>query len=176
MRRVSLGDDFLMDVTCPRCETVQKMELDLSTLAVDEMPHPLVRIHEVVLPSGKVAIWEVMTGEEEDKLSKIREATQKDMLSFAIMARLRSLDEDTITIGNRLTDARGKLSLDRSGQASFAIVKKMTLRDRNALRDSFTEEEGGVDTEVRYQCEKCKANVEADFNPAQIGFFFPSGV
>lgn len=177
LRRVSLGDEYTMEVVCtnPVCERTQEMVLDLSTMAVNEMPEPDRREFELELPSGKVAVWKVMTGAEEETLEKIREATEKDMLTFAVLMRLVYLDGEKISIGSRVKDSRGRLSLDKSGQASFLKVKQLSSRDRNALRNEFQEKEGGMEDEVEFECEKCGKTVRAGLDLAQLGFFFPSG-
>lgn len=175
MRRVSLGDEFTMEVTCSRCGKEQSIMLDLSTLEIKQMEDPMRREFDLNLPSGRAVSWKVMTGEEEDVLAKIREATNKDLLTYATLVRITSLDGSPLTVGNRITDARGKVSLDKAGRSAFAVVKKLSARDRNALRVEFQNKEGGVDTEVEYVCDKCSMKVKAEFDPAQIGFFFPSG-
>lgn len=177
LRRVSLGDEYTMEVECPKCDKTSQMILDLGTLAVKGMPDPEKRIFDVALPSGKKAKWKVMTGEEEEKLSTLRDASNmRDVLSYAIMMRLVEYDGQQLELGGRLTDARGKVSFDKEGRTFLKLVKKMSSRDRNFLRKEFGDNEAGMDTDVEFECPECSAKFTGSFDPTQVGFFFPSGI
>lgn len=175
LRRVSLGDEFLMDVTCPGCEKKQKMSLNLADLAVKTMPEPSKRTFPVTLPSGKKLTWRLMTGVEEASLSKIRDATTKDLMTLAIAARLIEIDGKPVVFAPRV-DARSKLSMDADTKKVFEFVKKLSLKDRDFMRTQFRDHEGGMESEVEFECDGCGKKFRSDFDPSQIGFFFPSGM
>lgn len=177
LRRVSLGDEYTMEVECPKCDKTSRMILDLGTLAVKGMPDPEKRVYDVTLPSGKLAKWKIMTGEEEEKLSTLRDASNmRDVLSYAIMMRLVEYDGQKLELGGRLTDARGKVSFDKEGRTFLKLVKGMSSRDRNFLRKEFGDHEAGMDTDVEFECPECSAKFTGSFDPTQVGFFFPSGI
>jgi hypothetical protein len=52
-------------------------------------------------------------------------------------------------------------------------MKKMRSRDRNQLRNAFTETEGFIDTNVEYECPSCGSEFKGDMDIAQASFFFP---
>ncbi len=179
LRRVSLGDDYKMRVECPKCEkpTPRDMVLDLGSLTVTKMPEPMKREYDVELPRGKTAVWRIMTGIEEEKLSILREAAQsKDVLTYSIMMRLISVGGKELSLGKRLKDSRGRVNLDREGREAFRLVKGMPTKDRDFLRSQFREKEAGMDTDVEFECPDCGEIFISTFDPAQIGFFFPSGL
>jgi phage FluMu protein Com len=177
LRRVSLGDEYEMEVECPKCNKVSQMALDLGAMEIKEMPEPDRRVYEVQLPSGKEASWHIMTGEEEEVLSTLRDASNmKDVLSYAIMMRLEKYDGKELLIGSRLVDARGRVSLDKDGRSFLKLVKSMSIKDRNFLRAQFGEKEAGMDTDIEFECPECQAKFVGAFDPTQIGFFFPSGI
>jgi len=177
LRRVSLGDEYTMEVECPKCDKTSQMILDLGGLDVKGMPDPEKRVYEVDLPSNKKAKWGVMTGAEEEKLSTLRDASNmRDVLSYAIMMRLVEYDGQQLELGGRLTDARGKVSFDKEGRTFLKLVKGMSSRDRNFLRKEFGIHEAGMDTDVEFDCPECSAKFTGSFDPTQVGFFFPSGI
>jgi len=179
LRRVSLGDDYKMRIECPKCDkpTPRDMVLDLNSLAVTKMPDPMKREYEVELPSGNMAVWRVMTGEEEEKLSTLREAAQsKDVLTYSLMMRLISVSGKELSLGQRLKDSKGRVNLDKEGKEAFRLVKGMPIRDRDFLRSQFREKEAGMDTDVEFECPDCDEIFVSTFDPAQMGFFFPSGL
>jgi len=179
LRRVSLGDDYKMRVECPKCDkpTPRDMVLDLGGLALTKMPDPMKRKYEVRLPSGKIALWRVMTGAEEEKLSTLREAAKsRDVLTYALMMRVVSVDDKELSLGSRLKDSKGRVNLDKEGREAFRLVKSLSMRDRDFLRSQFREKEAGMDTDVEFECPDCEAIFVSTFDPAQIGFFFPSGL
>lgn len=177
LRRVSLGDEYTMEVECPKCDKTSQMILDLDGLAVKGMPDPEKRVYDVTLPSGKAAKWKIMTGEEEEKLTTLRDASNmRDVLSYAIMMRLVEYDGQQLELGGRLTDARGKVSFDKEGRTFLKLVKGMSTRDRNFLRKEFGDNEAGMDTDVEFECPECSAKFTGAFDPTQVGFFFPSGI
>lgn len=156
LRRVSLGDDYPFEVTCP-CEKKVKMRMvqDLSeTMTVEPEKDPLCRNYTVELRDGKKAICKVMTGEDEAKRDRMKSQASKDKLTLAILLRVVELD--------------GK-------PANLRSLKKLGSKDRNALRSAFTKHEVSIGESVPVTCNQCdrEFNVELEFG--QPDFFFPSG-
>lgn len=152
IRRVTLGDEFPFEDTCPACTTKSLFIVDLSGLDVVKMPDPRQRFFDAVLPSGKTARYHVMTGRDEEALAKV---DARDRLSAAILVRLDVID---------------------GGPATLETVKALSMRDRQALREEFESHEGGVDTSIELDCPSCGSEFKTELDPGQAGFFFPSRV
>jgi len=152
IRRASLGDEMPFNTKCPECDTESQMIVDLSELEIKKMPDPMVRAYDTVLPSGKKARMKVLVGRGEDMIAK---AFKKgvDVISTAILARLAELDGEPPTIKG---------------------LKKLTLKDRNHLKNIWEDYEGGVDTTIEIDCPSCEYEYEADVEVGSEGFFNPS--
>ena len=162
IRRISLGDEYPFKDECPECGAENLYIANLSELAPKEMPNPLKRSFDRVLPSGKTVKFHPMTGRDEDRLSKIDKGyvakgknNKTDTLSLAILMRLDALDNAIPTLES---------------------VKDLGIRDRNFLRDEFEENEGGLNTEDELECPKCEHIFKRDVDISQQGFFFPSAI
>lgn len=150
IRRVTLGDELPCEEKCPECGKTDSYVADLGALKVKNMPNPKQRIYDVVLPSGGTARYHIMTGKDEEKVSKL---DARDQGSAVLLSRLDMLNGNPVTL-----DA----------------VKKMPMRDRNFLRDQFEDVEGGVETGMDFACPNCSHEFVAELNPGTTGFFFPS--
>lgn len=153
LRRVTLGDQYPFKVKCPSCEEERLYTIDLSELDVKPMKDPKKRVFDVTLPGGKPVRFHVMTGKEEERLSKIKDQT--DTLSLSILLRL---------------------DLVNGKPADMRTVKGLSLAERNFLRDQFDEAEGGIDTSIDITCSVCGNDFESEVDVGQAGFFFPSQV
>lgn len=150
IRRVTLGDTFPYEETCPKCGAKNNYATDLSTLDVKKPADPKARIHECRLPSGKSVRWHVMTGRDEEALARL---DAKDVVSGAIFVRLEQIDGSPVELES---------------------VKALSMRDRTFLREEFEAKEGGIETSVEVECPSCGYAFSADINPGSTGFFFPS--
>ena len=151
IRRVTLGDLLPFDSTCPKCEKSAAYSISLADLDVKKMADPKKRIYDITLPSKKMVRFHVMVGRDEENLAK--KDMPDDSLSAALLARLEMLDGKPPTIGD---------------------LKSMSARDRNHLRSTFEEVEGGVDVSIDMTCRLCGHEWESEVDPGQAGFFFPS--
>lgn len=150
IRRVSLGDEIPFEDQCPSCEKKSVYYQNLSELTIRAMKEPKKRVYDITLPSKKTARFHVMTGKDEETLTK---ADAKDQASAAVSVRLDLLNEVAPTIED---------------------VKALSMRDRNALRDTFDKVEGGVETTVDVSCPLCGHEYRTEMNPGSTGFFSPS--
>jgi len=153
IRRRTLGDIFPYTEKCPNpaCKAVRLYQVNLGELACVPMAEPMRRLYEVVLPSGKAARFHVMTGVDEEAISKY----QTDMISRALHARLELLD---------------------SVKPALEDVQRLSGGDRDALRAAIDDAEGGVDTEIEMTCSECEMEFSRELDIGQQGFFFPSRV
>lgn len=150
LRQISIGDEFDFDIQCPECNRKLEKRVYLSQLKVFPMPDKRKRVFEEQLPSGVKCKWQVMTGELEEKMERMR--SEKDALSLAIFVRLVEFDGREPTLYD---------------------VKSLVLSDRNYLRQRFDENEGGVETDILVDCKYCGAQFTTMLDIGQTSFFFP---
>lgn len=153
IRRVTLGDELPVREVCPSCSTKSLFMVDLGEeLTIKEMPSPMKRVYDDVLPrSGKEVRFRVSTGEDEAAMAKASKRT--DTLSQSILMRLELLNGEPPTLKG---------------------VKELSMADRNFLRKRFAEVEGGVETSIEFECTSCGHEWSKDLNVGAQGFFFPS--
>jgi hypothetical protein len=153
VRSLSLGSEYSFSSQCDNCGAKNDHEVDLLELDVKEAPDPKLREQTLTLPSGRKATLAVMTGEGEARIAKATRGKKRgDVLSLNIMARLVELD---------------------GAPAGVKTVKKLTTRDRKAIRQWFRANEGGVDTSLELSCDSCDSEYESVLDAGQPDFFFP---
>lgn len=154
IRRVSVGDDFPFQATCPSCKHAGIFRLNLGTdLETFPMPEPKKRLYERTLPSGAVVRFRPLCGKDEALLAKSK--SKDAAVSLSMLLRVELLNGEAPTL---------------------AKVQSLSLRDRSALREAFEEIEGGIDTDLELQCSACGHEFEEQLDVGQQGFFFPSAV
>lgn len=154
IRRATLGDEFPFTSFCPSCDKEGLYSEDLSTLKVKAMPNPSQRIYDFNLPkSGMPVRFRVMTGADEEKLTKMKNTT--DEQSLALLIRTELLNGKPPTLGD---------------------IKKLGMADRNFMRDQMNDNEGSLDTEIEITCEHCSHEYKQPLDIRQEGFFFPNQV
>jgi hypothetical protein len=154
IRRVSIGDEYLFEETCPNtaCKHKGNFSVALSELKVKKMPEPHKRIYDAVLPSGATARFRVSTGLDEEKAMASEAKTEESQLSKGILMRLELLN---------------------GAPPELQAVREMRWRDRVALRAQWDAVEGGVDTETDMSCPNCGHEYKKDIEVTP-SFFFPS--
>ena len=161
IRRASLGDFYDMTVTCPSCKAEQHMSVNLADIDIIPMPDRFKREHETTLPSGKVVKWHVLDTADEEWLSSKKRKYKEDVMSLNFLSRVDVVDKQVI-------------ERERKYKHSLQVFKKLSLRDRNYLRDVFDKNEGDVDRTVEFECESCGRTWEGEIEVSQSNFFFPS--
>jgi len=153
IRRASLGDDMPFVTKCQSCDQESQLTVDLSELEVKKMKDPTLRQYDIELPkSGRKVRMKVLTGRGEDAISK---ASNRgiDIITTAIFCRIDAFDDKPVTMKD---------------------LKTLSLADRNFLRDSWEEYEGGINTEITVECPSCNYEYETELEISQQGFFNPS--
>ena len=127
--------------------------MDLSEFESKPMPNPEIRNYDLTLPKAKHKVrMKVLTGRGEEAISTAAQKG-KDVISTAILARIESINDKPATIND---------------------LKELPLADRNFLRSSWEENEGGVDTSMQLTCASCNHDYETELDISQPGFFNPS--
>jgi len=152
LRRVSLGDDFEFSINCPECNKEMKKVVDLSALDIEEMSDKRKRFYDITLPSGKGVRMRVLLGKDEEKITSLA-SKKRNIMSQALLTRIESIDDEP---------------------ASINILQELSLKDRNYIRQVFSEEEGGVDTTIGILCSDCSFDFDTELNMGDTNFFFPS--
>jgi hypothetical protein len=169
LRRLSLGDAYVLPMKCPNedCGEEDRYTIHLDKLEVRDMPNPTERRFRTTFPAtekeaGRECVWHIMTGADEEWMAGVgKKKHANDGVSLSFLARI---------------DELGGVKLDREGNYEGAMkrVKDMPVRERNHLRQLVEEFEGGVDTTIEFQCEKCKHEWKSTIPVATPAFFFPS--
>ena len=153
IRRASLGDEMPFITKCPSCDQESQLIVDLSELESRPPKDPMIRHYDVSLPSSKIPVrMKVLTGRGEDAISKAANRG-KDIITTAIFCRIETMDEKQVTMKDLL---------------------KLSIRDRNYLRDVWEDYEGGIDTDIEVECPACDFEYDTVLDIAQQGFFNPS--
>ena len=153
IRRATLGDEMPFETKCPSCEASNRLTVDLSELETKKMPDPRVRTYDVTLPkSQKKVRMKVLVGRGEDAISKAS-SRGKDLITTAIFCRVEAIDDQPPTMKD---------------------LKKLSLADRNFLRNAWEDHEGGVETDIEVECPACYHDYTTELDISQQGFFNPS--
>jgi len=151
IRRVSFGDDYMINEQCPECDVKSLFTVNLGELQTKEMPDPSQRLYEVELSKG-VFKFHPPSGIDEAAMTEMSNGL--DDLSMSILMRAVSYNGLPVNL---------------------QIIKSLSVRDRNRLRTIFDEVEGGVDTAINFTCASCEHTFKKDVG-MDTGFFFPSAV
>lgn len=149
LRRTSLGDDYPVEETCPSCSVSGRYVLNLGDLDIKRMPDPTRRVFDTTLPSGKTVRFRIGNGLDEERLAKV---SDEDKPSTMLLSRTELLNGKAPTM---------------------ADIKTLSWRDRQALREAFDENDGGVETGMDLMCPACGHEFNKDLDMGQQGFFFP---
>jgi len=161
LRRLSIGDLYKFERTCPRCGVkAESRGMDLRTLKIETAEHPERRRVKLTLPkSGVEVIIRVLSAKGALEVGRLR-PEQKDLKSLAILARIESLNgvpmNDTFT--------------------GLAKIKELPQADRNMIRQVYNAMETFVETDIEVECRNPICLNKWDF-PLDVGqgFFLDLG-
>ena len=170
---------FSMQARCPYrgCEQRSSYDVDLLTVETYDMPHPMVREHVVAdLDCGQSVKWRVAATPQEKVLQLVSGLDEISALTYAILTRLVAVDDEDVRLSasDFLTPDHKKLKLSPKAKEMFAWAKKLSVGDRDALRDSFLDEEPGIEDEIDFTCNHCHREFTRVLDIMQETFWFPS--
>lgn len=175
-------DIYDMTVECPKCEKDSSHKVNLADLALFEMPDPRKRVFEETLPdSGHKVVWHITKSEEDEIISAVvkHEQVRSELLTWSILIRVKAINGMPISVraDDVVDPATGNLKkpLPPKILELRQAIKNMTTGDRDYLRDRFMDNEPGVDTDLDFQCPKCRKEFGGRLDLGQRSFFFPSG-
>ena len=188
LREISLDPIYQMKAQCEHCGRIQRIAIDLSKLEIKYPEKPEQRVRTFKTPSKKPVKWQVMTGVEEEISQQIREneeeaekatnvGLEKARLSYMFWLRVHQIDKHKFDRGEGKVIQTDIDDIPIVNWAEIKLLKKLSYRDRVALRRHIEKTEAGPDMEFDYRCnnpgcKKLNTNVEIDI--VQAEFFFPS--
>lgn len=166
VRRIAYGDNYgPVDVPCPKCQSVNKVNVNLSELKEKELDEtkfePGVNLFDYTLPYSKVNIkFKLLTDEDEKSIE--RDATALTKLNKTTSAEVTSRLKKMIVEVNGETDPVKIKS----------FVDNMQSRDSLALRQHVREFTPDIDSSFDFSCKECGAEERAAV-PMTVQFFWP---
>lgn len=155
IRKATFGDTFeVFNVTCPTCDAMNDLELDLKDIPVKELEDPAVREFLVPLRKGVKARVQFPTGAVQKELFK-KQIGIPEMnsitLSHCVLSFIDANDNETPC--NGLSD-----------------VRNLGIADRKTLQDYiYNNQPGPRYDQVTAQCHSCEGEVPV---PLTVGILF----
>ena len=136
------------------------MKADLDTFKVTDFPiEHVTNLPTVTLPkSGDVIKWRMFAGEaDEESISKTMEANGAGYMSVIMARRI-------VAINGAKPDG------------SLTYVTRMNSKDRRFFGQAIDKNEGGIDIEVQFTCDKlgCGSEQSRKIDVLNPSFFFPT--
>lgn len=145
LRSYGFGDKITLDVTCPKCKTVQEKEIrlsDLKMVQVEQLPNKG-NFFELTLPHSKKIIKIRMPNFEEEM-----EAEKSGAKGFA----------------KKLSQITYELEGEKDKRIIANAVSQMPMKDSRFLKDFLKKNTPGVDTSVEHTCDSCSFIFRQEFS------------
>lgn len=167
IRRLAYGDNYgPVEVTCPKCTSVNQVDINLAELKDKEMDEskyePGVNLFEFTLPISKAVVkFKLLTDNDEKTVEK----------EIAAMVKLNKGGSSEIT--SRLK----RMIVEINGETDPAKVKgfidnQMLSRDSLALRQHIKSINPDLDATFEFICKDC-GSAERAAVPMTVQFFWP---
>lgn len=154
-RRHSIDEKYPFQLDCPHCGEVRSYSIDLSTLTVTEQPDEYRGKRTIEMPVAGVGLVEFrqLFTTDQAGLEVIASQYPKEKGTRELLLQVKSID-------GRPVDA--------------PTIRKMALRQRNAIRNAIDSTMGGVNTELEVTCAnpKCERGFTARMPLDVRSFFF----
>ena len=165
IRASGYGASYKPQYTCPACETMNTLDIDLSALPIKPLEltpaEPFENLFSFTLPrTNKTVKFRFLTGDVEEKLLKTMEIKKKKGIQ----------NENLVT--TRLLSTIAEIDgVDDKTQIS-KFIQYMPAQDSLALREYIDQNEPGVDMSVEFACQNCE-HVSDISLPMGPSFFWP---
>ena len=166
VRRLAYGDTYgPVDITCPKCQNVNRLNIDLGQLKEKELDEtkfePGVNVFEYTLPYSKVNIkFKLLTDEDEKSIER----------DAAALSKLNK------TASTEVTSRLKKMIVEVNGETDPVKIKNfvdnMQSRDSLALRQYVRDFTPDIDSSFEFSCKECGAEERAAV-PMTVNFFWP---
>lgn len=152
LRVISLGENFIMEFTSSKGNKFNGA-IDLNQLEIKRLPDKKVRTATFKTPMNNEAVIRLLTGKDEEFLGKLEGSATRATSSMLL----------------RVATFNGKVP-------TLLDFQKLSLRERNFIRDKMAEFDAGVDTTVGAIDPDTGKEIEAELGIEQKNFFFPSEI
>jgi len=159
------GPDYPIKVSCPGCDGVIKQDIDLRTLNIKQFPDDAnveQGKNEFTFPlpiSKKIAVFKLLTGEEE-----------RELLQTIERGRKSNTQEELVT--GRLKMQIVEISGERDPQRLAGIIRNLPARDSRGLRKRIDYITPGIELKTTVVCDSCSFEGEVEV-PLGTDFFWP---
>ena len=145
IREISYGSDFRVNITCPECQDVQLISIDIAKLNIDKVPEDLTDPREIFLPvCKKKASVLFPRASDYDYLVNV-EVAASNMWRFV----------------EHINECSDKKVISD-------VIGKLPLRDIHALLEGIGQSQYGIDTKFLYKCDTigcgCETKMEVPFD------------
>lgn len=161
IRSITRGTEFLQKVTCPnpQCSTIKNVPFSWTArfdLREDFPPQkckgdPAHVVRTYRTSRGREITWKFMTGEDRIKF----ESNMKDetVMTAILMMRVLTINGEP---------------------ANVTSLQKLSLVEREEIRDHMLPQEGGIETSFDATCKNCGHEFKGDLEISGFDFFYPS--
>jgi len=182
IRAASFGQDYQFQMTCDLCRAqflhTVKIPDALETIELkDSFKEPF----QVELPISKIKFnLRLLRGNDEAELSALQKKIFKRVDSSVEGDPLYSVRmvRHVVSVELNKTDEAGNPIIIENNKENekklVAIYESLVSLDGMALRDSLSEHDCGVNTEIEFNCPSCKESFNAIL-PVKLEFFRPGG-
>jgi hypothetical protein len=168
-RILGYGKEYEVEITCPKCETESKVNIDLLSLPEKNILDTATQISnnefEFTLPkSGRVVTFKLLTHGDEKalqaELDVLKKSAKKDSVDKELSTRLRY----------------GIVSIDGNSDKKYiadVVENQILAMDSKALRKYIKDVAPDVKFEIDFVCENCSHVEEALTFSIDTNFFWP---
>jgi hypothetical protein len=168
-RILGYGKQYEIEIECPKCEHVHKMEVDLTTLPTKEIPDgvEMKSPNEFVytLPQSKrVVTFKLLTHGDEKKIQYAKDAQKKTSTKDSVDRELTTRFKHII------------LSVDDNYDKTFInhfVDNELFAMDSRALRSYMRDVSPDQKFEIDFECQQCSHEEEALAFTIDTNFFWP---
>lgn len=156
LRRFSVGDIYSFNAQCPACSTVGRYKTDLSELVVTEQKEEYRGVTELetqVPGVGLVTCRQLLVADQA-KLDALK-GYPSEKATRELMLQVKKIDGKAV---------------------DGPTLKRMTSKQRNALREALDGLCGGIDMELEISCGACGNGYVQGLAVQLKDFFFPGAV
>lgn len=159
LRALTYGPEYAFSINCQACRSRIEWELDLTELpsrslsAESRTGFISGNRFSTRLPSGVTVWFRLLTGADEQKLSRVRRQAGAQFLSVLLAFRVIEIE------GIKAEDKK-------------SFLTDLTLQDAAHLLSAFDAVDCGVETSVDIECPECLAQQEVEL-PFDANFFIP---
>lgn len=149
IRRESLGDKYVFQFKCRKCEKSTAYTQDLSELEVTYAKDPRME-YDIVLPTEQKAVVKLPNGLDEKKVYDIVKNHGDTLATSMIGLTLKTLNEKPVTSDD---------------------LMNLCVRDSNFITERLEEFSSGIDEKLQFECPDCGEQYEEPLPVGGIDFF-----